>query len=335
MRRQQVVLHMMVSGVVALAVGAGAGAAAATPAQAPAPIRPTAAGTHRTAAIDTAHDRVVIVMQGRDLNTWARSRGAEATFAQKVNTLADRGMPLTGINVYDWTGNSTPLTISGNTYATWPQLTDLVQSRGGALASEGRNHQQLSTMTPAERWNDTCGLQSDYRARGLNVSGMYAYAGGPFQAEYQRTLVSQCFAFGRKYGTRVNTMSKLAAPWLLNVWSLNGGCAKGAGTCFGKQPPQRYTTPETLLTGLTPNKGQVAVLQIYHLLTGKGSTWDCTSAAHQTARTEDYCLEDVLAFLDGLPADIRFATIDDLAAAVGRGPGQLPGVTLGDYLRRT
>lgn len=243
----------------------------------------------------------------------------------KVELLQQRGIPLTGINVYDWTGATKPLVRFGNSYATWTQLHSLVYDYGGAVTSEGYAHQSLSSMTPAQRRADTCGVLGDYAAKGLNASGMYAYSGGPYIDTYQRSLVSTCYAFGRKYATSMNVMSALKYPWALKVQSLSGGCVSREAGCFGKFSPKTYTTPASLTSRFTPGSGQVAVLQIYHLLQGRGPTWDCQSSNHQTSRTEDYCLSDLTAYLDNLPSSVKFATIDDLAAAVGRGPGLLSG----------
>ncbi|CCH78162.1 exported hypothetical protein [Nostocoides japonicum T1-X7] len=278
---------------------------------------------HKDTTIDLSTDRVVIVMEGRDLNTAARPSDLEADFVTKVGLLHDRGIPLTGINVYDWTGESKPLVHAGNSYASWPQLDALVNDDGGALSSEGRAHESLKNMTPAQRLSDTCGVLQDYKARGFNASGMYAYSGGPYIDSYQRSLVSTCYAFGRKYSTGMNTMSKIRYPWALKVLSLNGGCASRAAGCFGGHSPKTYTPSAWLTDHFTPGVGQVAVLQIYHLFQGHGPTWDCDSSRHQTVKTEDYCLSDVTAYLDSLPASVKFVTIDDLAKAVGRGPGQL------------
>ncbi len=286
----------------------------------------------RTTGIDVARDKVLVVAQGRNLDTFKRTPIEEATFADKATMLANRNVPLTGITVYNWTADTTSPIVSGNRYATWPQLQGVV-ARGGAVTSEGLDHNRLDSMTPEERWQDTCGVLPSYRARGLDASSMYAYSGGPYQAVHQKQLVKNCYAFGRQYSTKRNVMKALADPWVLGVRSLNGGCATAASTCFGVSGTRGYDTLDNLRATVTPKAGEVAVLQVYHLLVGRGPTWDCTSTPHQTSTTETYCLSDVMAFLDGLPSDVKVATTADLAAAVGRAPGQLPGLTLRQYLR--
>lgn len=316
-------------------------ASPASPANAAAPTRTThdelmgpylTGPTHaRVTAIDLRQDRVLIVAQGRNLSTTRQVSPQEATYGDKQQMLTNRGIPLTGITVYDWTQQVSPV-IKGSRYASWPELQTTIDS-GGAVASEGYAHTSLDSMTPTRRWQDTCGVLGDYRDRGFDASSLYAYSGGPHQANHQQELVKYCYSFGRKYLTRLNTMLQLADPWVLNVRSINGGCVNRAATCFGTTGTKGYDTLENLRSTLVPNAGQVAVLQYYHLVVGQGPTWDCTSPQHETARTEVYCLSDVMSFLDGLPSDVKVATTADLAASVGRAPGQLPGLSLDDYLR--
>ena len=319
-----------------------AAGALASPEAAP-PRAPSPAATHeelmapylngpakvRETSIDLRKDRILVVALGRDIDTTAVVVPEEATFDDKVALLANRNIPLTGINVYDWTSETTSPRVSNNVYATFPQLRSLTAA-GGAITSEGRAHTFLTGMTRWQQWSDTCGVLDDYRAKGLEASGMYAYSGGPYQSAYQSSLVKYCYAFGRKYGRTLNRMTALADPWVLNVRSVNGGCVTARATCFGSVGKRSYDTD--LATTLVPRAGQVAVLQVYHLYVGSGPTWDCDSARHQTYKSETYCLNDVTDFLDNLPADVKVATIDDLARAVGRAPEQLPGLAFADYL---
>lgn len=283
--------------------------------------------------IDLQHDRVLIVALGRDESTACQPSSKELGLNAKISLLQSFGAPLTGINVADWTGESARLCVRGNRYASWPDLESLVGG-GGAVTSEGVNHQALLGMSKSDQWQDVCGVEQAYADHGLQATGMYAYSGGPYDAWFQNHLVEYCSALGRRYSERLNTMSQLAAPWTLYVHSLNGGCNAARTTCFGVRPPQKYQTVGHLLNTTVPAAGQVAVLQIYHLVSGQTVNWNCTGARsqHATYRTEYYCANDLRAFLSALPAGVKFATIDDLAAAVGRAPGQLPGLTLQQYL---
>lgn len=280
--------------------------------------------------IDLGKDRVLVVAQGRNISTAKRASVQEATYADKQQMLTNRGIPLTGITVYDWTQQG-PTVVKGNIYATWPQLRTTVDA-GGAVTSEGYAHTSLDGMSPTRRWQDTCGVLSDYQAKGHDASSMYSYSGGPYKSSHQNQLVSRCYAFGRQYSSRKNEMRSLADPWVLKVRSINGGCVTKGSSCFGKGGTRGYDSLDNLRSTLVPSAGQASVLQFYHLLVGTGPTWDCTSAKHQTSTTETYCLTDVMSFLDTLPADVKVATTADLAAAVSRSPGQLPGITLEEYL---
>lgn len=286
----------------------------------------------RAQTIDLRRDRILVVAQGRDLNTRRGAPVGEATFAEKLQVLTNRGIPLTGINVYDWTGHGTSPVVRGNTYALWPQLRQMVDA-GGSLTSEGYAHDSLNGMTAAQRWHDTCGVLGDYRRQGFEASGMYAYSGGPMQKTNQSELVNRCYSFGRQYGSSPQRLTALKAPWTLKVRSINGGCVSAGAVCFGRPGQRTYETVEQLERSFVPGPGEVSVLQYYHLVAGRSGSWDCTSAQHQTARSEIYCLSDVTGFIDGLPSDVKVATVDDLAAAVGRAPHQLPGITLEEYLR--
>jgi len=145
---------------------------------------------------------------------------------------------------------------------------------------------------------NTCGLLPTFTSEGYpGADELYA----PADNKTTPTLLADafsCYTHIRHYSTKPNTDP---VGQTVNVISLNGTTTT------------RYSQPANVIRQIQANPH--AILQGYRFvtgekLTGKGDTWDCTSAVHWTSRDEVYCYSDLLAIIDGSGAQlVPLATI--------------------------
>jgi hypothetical protein len=150
--------------------------------------------------------------------------------------------------------------------------------------------------------------------------------------------VSQCFAYGRQYGTTRNygtainnraTMNPNGYQLTTNV--LGGECNDSTQPCYSISTAKgtHYESP-VALAALVASEGadQWLDLQFYRLVTGSSNdgpndSWDCTSPnwqEHWTSTVETYCASDFDAILKAVPAGIVSADPATVATAWGRIP---------------
>lgn len=279
----------------------------------------------------------ITVMLGRGLAGLCFNDARVVTLDQLATELAVRQVPATALTVINYTGETDRQCVAGRRYASWTDYTRLHTSQGWDVVSEGFNHQDFTTVTASSTlaarqaaWDDTCGSRPTFHAHGLDASGMYAYAGGPKASYVQQAFVSKCFAWGRHYGSGMNSRTRMTAPWYQSTLSVGGGrCNDPALACYTAPPTTKpYLLPTALASSFNPAPAHWASVQIYNLVTGKrvgerpaDFSWDCSSPdvkRHWTSRTEFYCADDFFGALDQRSTTATTTTPLAVAQAWGR-----------------
>jgi hypothetical protein len=170
-----------------------------------------------------------------------------------------------------------------------------------------------------------------FTAKGFtNAWGEYAYGDNKSSKQVQEQVVSDCYAYGRKYTNGVNVESTMTPIGFQGTNSITGGpkCSDPTASCYTSNGKvyQLPSTFETLLSRETG--GEWIALQFYRLVTGSSRysptfSWDCTSSNsvdHWTSQTEMYCANDFDAILG---AEV-FGAITTDPATVATAWGETP-----------
>ncbi|HET7475574.1 MAG TPA: hypothetical protein VFJ97_06060 [Dermatophilaceae bacterium] len=216
-------------------------------------------------------------------------------------------------------------------YPSWADLAMLRDRFGWSFVSAGQDHLNISKLTVAQQWQESCGSLSALAQHGHNRAwGLFAPRDNATTRQIQTEVVATCFAYGRKYRTTSNLQGEMAVPWFQGTLSVNGGaCRDPALPCYSIPTRHRYLGRADLARAMRPAAGQWSAVQVYHLvrdslLTGDPrSHWDCTSPnpdAHWTGRTELYCWNDYLAALQQIPTGTVITDPATVATAWGRTP---------------
>lgn len=253
------------------------------------------------------------------------------TLDRVAQELAARGVTATGSVVTQEVAQSTRTCDPGGyENASWDDLADLRDTYGWNFISHSRNYPNLTTLTPAEQYDEVCGSLDDLAAQGHNDAwGLFAYPNNKRTEAIQNDIVETCFAFGRKYASAVNPMASLSDPWYVDVRGIGGGaCVDEALTCSTIDANGRtYIDPAAVRAIVTPATGEWRVAQFFRFVEGSRLTgdvqWDCTSPdwrQHWTNRAEMYCFDDFLSAFDDLPADVTVVSPAQVATEIGRIP---------------
>lgn len=247
-----------------------------------------------------------------------------------ADALQARGLSASGNVVVSRTNESTRRCWSKYTlHPSWQDLARLRDDYGWSFVSGGAKYRNITTLSPQEQFAESCGSLDAFLAHGhTRASGLFAYPNNKTTTQIQTDVVSNCFSFGRTYGSGV-TQSPPQAPYFQSTHSVNGGkCHDASLPCYtmAVRNDRRYTSPETLISKAAVNPGQWATLQWYRMVTGTvqdGSNfqWDCRSSdwrQHWTSDPETYCFEDFLAVVDALPSDVVVTDPLTVAQAWGR-----------------
>jgi hypothetical protein len=287
-----------------------------------------------------AHPRqgYVTVMFGRSMIGSAANcalRPGAVSLLTVAGLLKARGIAATSNATIDQVGTCTK-TIR---YASWAQLATLRDRYGWTLTSRGETSRILSTLTPAEQQEETCGSLPAFAGHGFTRAwGMYAYPGGEPVMSVQNGPVARCFAYGRDYEPASNPYP-LAAPYLASTYDILGGrCHNPALGCYlmnvtiWNPSNSRWYTPPPLLAAYAnaglDGTGRWQLLQWYMLVQGHSGTttsgtpsWNCDSADwrdHWTSDPELYCLSDMLWVVDRIDPRVHSTDPATLGAEQGR-----------------
>ena len=247
-----------------------------------------------------------------------------------VQLLATRGIAATGNATVSLVG-----TCKGGTgYASWNELTALHAADGLTVTSRGKTDTDISTLTPDQQLDQTCGSLPVFASHGFDRAwGLFSYPGGIPVESVQEGPVVQCFAYGRDYEYASNPYP-LPYPYLvLALDTLGGRCRNQALACYGMtiKNNHSYIPPALLLSIMNEagdGTGRWSMLQAYRIVTGNrgtttstGPAWDCRSANprdHWTTQTELYCQADLLWVVDHIDPSVTFTDPATLGAAQGR-----------------
>lgn len=239
-----------------------------------------------------------------------------------------RGLVGTAAVVTGQTADSTETCFSDiGTYASWDDLAHLRDDRGWTAVSTGKQHADITTMTPEDQREESCGTLDTLAAHGHDRAwGLYGYPNNHYTDAIQTDLVSTCFAYGRKYVTPTspsqNARADTVAPWFQWSLSVNGGnCNTSSLPCYAQDGvDRRYMSPTYLKNVMSVASDEWAVIQMYRFVDGARTDpgapnrWDCTDAdwsKHWTNKAELYCIDDFLGAVDAFRADPANAGVVD------------------------
>lgn len=255
------------------------------------------------------------------------------TLEQNAQDLQARGMFGVGgvvVNRTDETNRS-----CFNNYAiqtSWADLAMLRDNYGWKFISQGMNYSDMTQMTTDEqRRNESIDTLPIFEAHGHDSAwGAFNYANNKQDAAAQ-AIVTQGFAFGRKYSGGVNTKAAATTyPHIMSTNSVNGGrCNNPTLRCYNMAVKnERRSTPVTTLTRvLNPKADGWGVVQFYRLVEGSygkigdSFAWDCSSPNWQdrwSSQPELYCRESFLQVLDGRSKTALVTDPATVAKAWGR-----------------
>ena len=120
------------------------------------------------------------------------------TLAEVVADLQAREFSATTTVVVDRTGSTTELCEGGDIYASWPDLQALAAD-GWSFASDGMTHNDIVTMSRTGQVEESCGSLGGFAQHGLDGSGLFAYGDNKFSATIQKSIVEECYMYGRTY----------------------------------------------------------------------------------------------------------------------------------------
>jgi hypothetical protein len=254
---------------------------------------------------------------------------------QVASDMGTRGLTGTGTVILDRT-KETGFTCVGSYYLSpgWDSLAWLRDTYGWSVISHSKSYTDMTTLSPQQQSAESCGTIPTFQDHGFpRAWGMFAYPNDRYTTQIQTDVISKCFAFGRRYGSQIDSSSTVAAPWFADVDSVNGGsCNRSGSPCYRvKGAVRRYRSPASLAARVNLTSGQWYDLQFYRFVSGsRGSPsgtgqwrWDCTASdwrLHWTSRTEVYCYGDFLRVLDAVPSSVTVTDPATVATAWGRTP---------------
>jgi hypothetical protein len=253
-----------------------------------------------------------------------------------ADELAARGLAATGAVVTARTDETTRRCQGTYELASWQDLAELRDERGWTMVSTGAVHENMLTMTPDEQRAESCDTLATLEAHGHDRAwGLFGWPNNRYSTALQESLISTCFAFGRRYSAAPNRQTEVGPPWFLNATPADGGnCVDTGAGCPAIDhtgdgiidAADAYRTPEFLAEHLAPAPGEYRVVQYYRFVEGSRTTgdfrWDCTSSdpdEHWTSRRELYCFDDFVAALDMIAPGTVVTDPATVAEAWGRG----------------
>ncbi len=235
------------------------------------------------------------------------------TLEQNAKDLQNRGLAGVGGIVVTRTYDYTSCFRNYMTTASWSQIADLRDDYGWKFISQGMEYKNMTLMKyDSQRRYESLDTLPILANRGhTSAWGAFNYANNKQDAAAQR-IVTQGFAFGRKYGNGKNTKTVATKyPYIMNTNSINGGrCHNKDLDCYDMKVvnDRRSTGVDIMQKLLSPGKNEWSVIQFYRLVEGKrgkigdGFAWDCTSSNWRnrwTSQPELTCRESFLEAFDG------------------------------------
>lgn len=301
--------------------------------------KPGSSGTGGTGTLPATKGYVTVMWDGAVWQAAARNGCSDST---RTRTLLQNAKDLKAKNLFGVGGvivgqiSDTRNQCIGNNLRTssWANLATLRDGYKWRFISQGMRYADMATMTTDEaRYNESGATLSNLAAKGHKRAwGAFNYAGSGAQNSAAQTVVSKSFAFGRLYGSGLNTKESASVfPYPMSTYPVGGGrCNNSKLACYNLATTHRRTSSLTEVTKvLSPAAGKWGVVQFNRLVEGKyGSmgqafAWDCTSSDWKnrwTSQQELYCRES---FLQSLNARTGSAISVD-PATIAEAWGSLP-----------
>jgi hypothetical protein len=251
------------------------------------------------------------------------------TLRQVADYLDARGWRGTSSAVTSQIGTTALKCTASALYPTWAMLRDLKNEYGWQLTSHSATHRNMTELTPTQQRAESCGTLRTFMDQGFRRAwGLFSYPNNKRSLTIQTDIVSDCFAFGRRYSPDRNKAATMRAPWWANVRPVNGGACNEPGTpCYSIDTRFRYADPNAMGNLLAVSPGQWAIVQFHKLVSGAKlsgrSTWDCRSSdwrLHFTNRTEVYCWNDYRKILSRIPSGAVVTDPAKVARSWGANP---------------
>ncbi|MDP9298511.1 MAG: hypothetical protein M3O98_07580 [Actinomycetota bacterium] len=184
-----------------------------------------------------------------------------------ASDMGTRSLVGTGTVILDRT-KETGFTCVGSFYLSpgWYSLAWLRDTYGWSVISHSKSYTDMTTLSHEQQTAESCGTLPTFENHGFaRAWGMFAYPNDRYTTQIQTDIVSNCFAFGRRYGSQIDSSSTIAAPWFASVDSVNGGSCNVSGvpcrTVSGAV--RRYRSPTNLMARVNVQSGQWYDLQFY------------------------------------------------------------------------
>jgi len=205
----------------------------------------------------------------------------------------------------------------GLTMATSWNVAKQLAADGWTFVSHSKDYpaSTWSSLTLAQKWDETCGSAQVIDANGLpGGDDMFLWPDNKFDSQALTSFVEPCFGTNRVDGGGITSAGQLTTPpYQQSVRGLAGGSCNVSGSSCATVPGAafRYRTPSQIISAIqTLQPGQVLSLQVYLTVTGASPAyttntdrWDCTSPDpnyHWTNDTERYCWTDLQTVLQYL-----------------------------------
>ncbi len=225
-----------------------------------------------------------------------------------------RGIRGTGIVITSWTAQDRFRCLAGTTKVPgWNRIVSW-HADGWSFVSGG-THADMTKLTYAEQWRESCGSLRIFGRQGIDASGMFAYGNNRYTDAIQADPVSRCFAFGRRYSGSLNHRSTSGPLRYAHVHSVNGGkCNDPTLACYTKQyrSHHRYWSPLAMAARIRVAENTWYALQFYRFVrrsyAGQRYAWNCTGPdwrKHFTSHSELYCYRDFVLVMDALERAMR------------------------------
>lgn len=258
--------------------------------------------------------------------------------------LAGIGFAATGTLVTDTVkASATTCTHSGSSLmGSWQAAASLAQTYGWSFVSHTATYPaDIESLSPQGQYDETCGSAKTIDAHGLpGGHGLIAYPGAHHvPVDVQSTYGAQCFAWGRRYGSRGTTdIAAGTQPpyWQITTAPSGGPCNDPNAACYTMTAAgsTRYVLPTTTLANLAAlGPGRWMTVQAFILVKntnppGSPIQWNCNAAdvrRHWTTDSERYCWRDWKAVADAVAARADVSVTDPLTVGVAFGrPAEYP-----------
>jgi hypothetical protein len=283
---------------------------------------------------DSSGQAFLTLLAGRTADAVAvscRPLAGAVPITQVADSLHQLGISGVGAVVTGWIQEVTHACVESAIYPSWAELASMRDVDGWSFVSEGPDHGDVTSLTPAQQYAAACGSLLPLLAHGhTRPWGLFAYPSNNFTMTMQTTITDRCYAYGRTYRPRRNHLEDLGFPYLQNSVNIDGGACNDLSQPCATVLQKRYFSLDRLGQLMQSGPGEWTVLQSYKFVTGKSGgltsatpAWDCTSPdwhEHWSNSLEVYCWNDYLGAVKTIPSSVTVTDPASVAAAWNQRP---------------